>query len=211
MWWKQISKQTNKKITNNSHHPLPPSPPPPPPPPKKKKDNKEKKKRTIETFSFPELLSFWSTRMKFDIMRTNIFDIFLKVPKNVQLVLQYCCQTSWIAMFCVLPPTFEPVKSKLQRAPPPGHTPGIWHFCRPGEGEIWLSECSWGWGIWSPCFRGREFERHPRFHVKSLAWRAIMGDAVSEDFRRKDCALVANWFRGKGLNKFCAVFEVFKF
>ena len=38
-----------------------------------------------------------------------------------------------------------------------------------------------------------------------------MGDAVSEDFRGKDCALVANWLRGKGLNKFCAVLEVFKF
>ena len=51
----------------------------------------------------------------------------------------------------------------------------------------------------------------PRFHVKSLAWRAIMGDAVFEDFRGKDCAFVANWFRGKGLSKLCAVFEVFKF
>ena len=35
-----------------------------------------------------------------------------------------------------------------------------------------------------------------------------MGDAgVLEDFRGKDRALVANWFRGKGLNKLCAVFE----
>ena len=58
---------------------------------------------------------------------------------------------------------------------------------------------------------GGEFELHPRFHVKSLAWRAIMGDAVLEDFRGKDRAFVANWFRGKGLNKLCAVFEVFKF
>ena len=58
---------------------------------------------------------------------------------------------------------------------------------------------------------GGEFELHPRFHVKSLAWRAIMGDAVLEDFRGKDCAFVANWLRGKGLNKLCAVFEVFKF
>ena len=41
-----------------------------------------------------------------------------------------------------------------------------------------------GWGIWSPCFRGGEFEPHPRFHVKSLAWRA-MGDPVLEDFRGK--------------------------
>ena len=50
---------------------------------------------------------------------------------------------------------------------------------------------------------------HPRLHVKSWAWRAIMGDAVLEDFRGKDCAFVANWLRGKGLNKLCAVFEVF--
>ena len=95
--------------------------------------------------------------------------------------------------------------------PPPGHTPGIWHLCRPGEEGIWLSESSRGWGIWSPCFRGGEFELHLRFHVKSLAWRAIMGDAVLEDCRGKDCAFVANWLQGKGLNKLCAVFEVFKF
>ena len=29
--------------------------------------------------------------------------------KNVQLVLQHCCKTKWIAMLCVLPTTFEPV------------------------------------------------------------------------------------------------------
>ena len=40
--------------------------------------------------------------------------------------------------------------------------------------------------------QGREFELHPRFHVKSLAWQAIMGAAVLEDFRAKDCAFVAN-------------------
>ena len=28
-------------------------------------------------------------------------------------------------------------------------------------------------------------ELHPRFHVKSLAWQAIMGDAVLEDFVEK--------------------------
>ena len=38
-----------------------------------------------------------------------------------------------------------------------------------------------------------------------------MGNAVLEDFRGKDCAFVANWLRGKGLNKLCGVFEVFKF
>ena len=77
--------------------------------------------------------------------------------------------------------------------------PTIWHLCRPGEEEIW-----------SPCFRGGEFELHPQFHVKSLAWGA-MGDAVLEDFRGKDCTFVANWLQGKGLNKLCGGFEVFKF
>ena len=43
-----------------------------------------------------------------------------------------------------------------------------------------------------------------------LAWRAIMGDVVLEDYRGKDCAFVANWLLGKGLNKLFAVFEVFK-
>ena len=38
-----------------------------------------------------------------------------------------------------------------------------------------------------------------------------MGDAVFEDFGEKDCVFVANWLRGKGLNKLFAVFEVFKF
>ena len=33
--------------------------------------------------------------------------------------------------------------------PPPRHTPGIWHLCRPGEEGIWLSESSRGWGIWT--------------------------------------------------------------
>ena len=66
-----------------------------------------------------------------------------------------------------------------------------------------LKDLSWGWD--------GEFELQPRLHVKSLAWRAIMGDAVLGDFRGKDCAFVANWLREKGLNKLCAVFEVFKF
>ena len=38
-----------------------------------------------------------------------------------------------------------------------------------------------------------------------------MGDAVLEDSRGKDCAFVANWLRGKSLNKLFGVFEVFKF
>ena len=39
-----------------------------------------------------------------------------------------------------------------------------------------------------------------------------MGDAVLEDFHGKDCAFEANWLRGKGLKKPCAVFEgIFKY
>ena len=90
---------------------------------------------------------------------------------------------------------------------PPGHTLGIWHLCRPGEKGILLSESSSGWGIWFPCIRGGEFELHPRFHVKSLAWQAIMGDAVLEDCVEKIVRVVANWLRGEGLNKLCTVFE----
>ena len=54
---------------------------------------------------------------------------------------------------------------------------------------------------------GGEFELHPRFHVKSLVWRVIMGDVVLEDLRGKDCAFVASWLRAEGLNKLCAIFE----
>ena len=35
-----------------------------------------------------------------------------------------------------------------------------------------------------------------------------MENAVSEPIRGKDCAFVANWLRGKGLNKLCIVFEI---
>ena len=38
-----------------------------------------------------------------------------------------------------------------------------------------------------------------------------MEDAVLEEFCGKDRAFVANWLRGKGLNKLSAIFEVFKF
>ena len=42
-------------------------------------------------------------------------------------------------------------------------------------GFPWFSESFRVWGIWYPCVRGGEFELHPRFHVKSLAWRAAWG------------------------------------
>ena len=36
-----------------------------------------------------------------------------RATKNVQLVLQHCCKTSWIAMLRVLPPTFKPVNNLI--------------------------------------------------------------------------------------------------
>ena len=105
------------------------------------------------------------------------------------------------------------VKSKLQHAPP-GIPRAFDTFAVPGRREFDYQNLPGG-GEFDSLALGagnlKAFELHPRLHVKSLAWRAIMGDAVLEDFRGKDCAFVANWLRGKGLNKLCAVFEVFKF
>ena len=44
-------------------------------------------------------------------------------------------------------------------------------------------------------------------------WRGELSlDTVLEDFRGQDCAFVANWLRGKGLNKLCGVFQgIFKY
>ena len=42
-------------------------------------------------------------------------------------------------------------------------------------------------------------------------WQAIVENAVSEPFLGKDCAFVANWLQGKGLNKLFAVFEIWNF
>ena len=98
------------------------------------------------------------------------------------------------------PATNVSVKSKLQH-PPPGIPRAFDTFAVPRRREFDYQSLP----------GGGEFELNPRFHVKSLVWRAIIGDAVLEDFRGKDRAFVANWFRGKGLNKLCAVFEVFKF
>ena len=87
-------------------------------------------------------------------------------------------------------------------SPPPGIPRAFATFAVPGRREFDYQSLP----------GGGEFDLHPRFHVKSLGWWAIMGDSVLEDFRGKDRAFVANLFRGKGLNKLCAVFiEVFKF
>ena len=93
------------------------------------------------------------------------------------------------------------VKLKLQHGPPPKHTRVFDTFAVTRKREF----------DYQGLPGGGEFELQPPFHVKSLAWQAIMGDLVLDDFRATDWAFVANWLRGKGLNKLCAVFEVFKF
>ena len=80
-----------------------------------------------------------------------------------------------------------------------GHTLGIWHLCCTGEGGIWLSESSRGWGIWT--IASILCEISGRFA------QAIMADAVLEDFCAKDCAFVVNWLQGKSLNKLFALFK----
>ena len=67
--------------------------------------------------------------------------------------------------------------------PPPGIPRALDTFALPGRREFDYQSFP-GVGNLIPCFRGGEFEPHPRFHVKSLAWRA-MGDPVLEDFRGK--------------------------
>ena len=83
------------------------------------------------------------------------------------------------------------VKSKLQHPPPPRHTPAFDIFPVPGKREFDYQSLP----------GGGEFDPH-RLGVGNLnctldfmwnLWRGelyIMGDAVLEDFRGKDCAFV---------------------
>ena len=89
------------------------------------------------------------------------------------------------------------VKSKLQHPPPPpGHTPGhLTPLPSRGGGNL-IIRVFQGVGNLIPMRWDEEFELHPRFHVKPLAWRAVMGDVVLEDFRGKDFAFMANWLQG---------------
>ena len=64
--------------------------------------------------------------------------------------------------------------------PPPGKPRAFDTFAVPGRREFDYQSFP----------GGGEYELNPRFHVKSLAWRA-MGDPVLENFRGKDCTFVA--------------------
>ena len=131
-----------------------------------------------------------STQMNLEIIAPNAWNLLPIVYSYTRI----CIRTHYFQRLCI-------GQIEASTCAPPGHTPGIWHLGRPGEEGIWLSESSRGWEIWTA----------PSISSKFLAWRAIRGDAVLEDFRGKDYAFVANWLRGKDLNKLCAVFEVFKF
>ena len=93
-------------------------------------------------------------------------------------------------------------------SPPPGAYPGhLTPLPSWGGGNLFISESLPGGGEFDLHALGVGNSNCTLDFMKSLAWRAIMEDGVLEDFRGKDCAFVANWLRGKGLNKLCAVFE----
>ena len=96
--------------------------------------------------------------------------------------------------------------------PAPGIPRAFDTFAVPGRREFEYQSLLGGGDPHAPlaCLpRARPFSLSPTTSKRLLRrlWRAIMGDAVLEDFRGKDCAFVANWLQGKGLNKLCAVFE----
>ena len=99
--------------------------------------------------------------------------------------------------------------------PPPSQAyPGIWHLF-PGEEGIWLSESSSrGWGIWSPCVRGGEFELHPRSHVISRNLE-ISGEANCHEGRCVIARWRFSWKRlclyGQLVTRFVPYLKVFKF
>ena len=82
----------------------------------------------------------------------------------------------------------------------PGHTPGVWYLCRPGEQEIWLSV--W-WGIWIVS---------PQFHVKSLGAAIIMADTVLVYLSWKSLCLCGQLVTRKGLKPaLCRIWRYLNF
>ena len=78
---------------------------------------------------------------------------------------------------------------------PPPLLMGIWHLCHPGRREF---------DYQSPP-GGGEFELHPQFHVKSLAWRAVVGDVVRGFSWKRLCL----W--GQLVTSFVPYLKIFKF
>ena len=93
-----------------------------------------------------------------------------------------------------------PVKSKLQHPPSQAYPGRLTPFpALPGRNLITTHR---GWGIWSlvsiSCYESRWF------HMDSMAETA---ETNFDEFKRKDCVLVADWLKNKGLHKLCSVFE----
>ena len=79
------------------------------------------------------------------------------------------------------------VKSKLQHAPPRAFDP----FAVPGRREFDHQSLP----------GGGEFELHPPFHVKSLAWRAIMEELGVRGFSWKRLCFCGQLVTRKGLKQ----------
>ena len=100
------------------------------------------------------------------------------------------------------------IEASTSPPPPPGHLTPLpsWGggnlITRVFQGVGNLIPMCQGWGIWTA----------PLISCESLAWWAMMGDAVLEDFHGKDCAFVANWFTRKGLNQaLCHIWRYLNF
>ena len=94
---------------------------------------------------------------------------------------------------------------------PPGHTPctprAFDTFAVPGRREFDYQSLPGG-GEFDPRVTGvGNLNCTHDFMWNLLRGGLSWGTRCWGDFRGKDCAFVANWLRGKGLNKLCAVFE----
>ena len=166
--------------------------------------------------NFNSVNAFWKQngwnlifKCTWNIPKFSLKIVFFKKIR-ISVFLQLYCITNACTNMYWSNQSFNPPPPPL-----PGHTPGIWHLCCPGEEGIWLSESS-RVGKFYPHAKGGEFESYPRFHVKSLGafhctWWAIMADTVLEDFRGRDCAFVANWLQGKSETSFVPYLKVFRF
>ena len=99
------------------------------------------------------------------------------------------------------------VKSKLQHAPP-GHTPGIWHLCRLGEEEIWSSNSSRGWGIWSKAL-GWGIWTPPSISCKIFGAASYHGGRGVRGFSWKRLCLCGQLLTRKGLKQaLCHIWSI---
>ena len=132
--------------------------------------------------------------------------VFSRILRSETLVYNsYFFQSS---RFTAIIRCYVSVKLKLQHGPP-GHTPGIWHLCRPGEEGIWLSESSRGWGIWSPCFRGGLTWTPPSISRKIFGVASYHGGRGVRGFSWKRLCLCGQLVTRKGLKQaLCRIWSI---